>query len=257
MMDHADMPRTILFFSYFWVSLFLATPFCLLYLILKLLGLGKPFRGALRLFAHAWARSMMAVCGIEVDARGLELIPDDSRICFVGNHQGDMDIVIAIALIKRTIGFVAKKQALYMPVLNVWIPAFDSIFIDRDNVASALKSIEKGVRKIRSGSALILFPEGTRSRGPTMGVFRNGSFKLATRAEATIVPISIDGTYKIWEEKKRIRPGRVSFIVHEPIRTEGMSPDERKLLPGRVRAIIASGLGPSASIASGYGVGGA
>jgi 1-acyl-sn-glycerol-3-phosphate acyltransferase len=90
---------------------------------------------------------------------------------------------------------------------------------------------------------MIIFPEGTRSRGGRMGEFRRGSLKLATRAGATVVPITIDGTWRIWEERKRISPAEIAFVIHPPIATEGMGPEERRLLPDRIRSEIASGLG--------------
>ena len=75
--------------------------------------------------------------------------------------------------------------------------------------------------------------------------FKKGSFKLATLAGATIVPVTIDGSYKAWEESMRIRPADVRIVVHAPIRTEGMDPEERKALPEKVRDIVASALVPS------------
>jgi 1-acyl-sn-glycerol-3-phosphate acyltransferase len=236
------MIRTILFFAYFWVSLLLVTPICVLYFPLKLLGIGGPFRPAFQAVVRAWARSLFAITGTEIAVEGLERIPAKGPVCLVGNHQGDMDITCVLALVPRTVGFVAKSQGMYIPFLNLWIAALDSVFVDRANVRKAMRSIERGVAKIRRGSALMIFPEGTRSRGPAMGVFKPGAFKLATKAGAPIIPISIDGAYRMWEESKRIRPGKLSFTVHEPIVTAGMGPEERKRLPERVRAIIAGGL---------------
>ena len=76
--------------------------------------------------------------------------------------------------------------------------------------------------------------------------FKKGSFKLATLAGAVIVPVTIDGTYKAWEEHMRIRPADVRIVVHPPIRTEEMGLEERRALPDRVRDIIASALLPEA-----------
>ena len=236
------MVHTILFFFYFWVSLVFSLLICLPFGALMLLGLEKRFRHGTQFFVRAWARSVLAVAGVRVSTKGLELIPDTPRLCFVANHQGDMDILLVLACIERTVGFVAKKEALYIPFLNVWIADLGSVFIDRKNAKKALRSIERGAEKIRRGHAMIVFPEGTRSQSARMGAFRSGSLKLATKAGATIVPVTIDGTWRIWEERKRISPTEVSFTVHGPIPTEGMGSDERKLLAERVRAAIAAGL---------------
>ena len=119
------------------------------------------------------------------------------------------------------------------------------VFIDRGNISQGIKAIARGTQRVRDGRAMCVFPEGTRSRGPKMLPFRNGAFRLATRAGAAIVPVTIDGTYKVWEEQHRIRPAAVRLVFHAPIPTAGMSPEERKELPERVRAVIASALPPT------------
>jgi len=192
--------------------------------------------------ARIWSRSVLAVGGAKIHIEGFERIPDEPRICFVGNHQGDMDILLLLAVMKRSIGFVAKRQALYVPMLNLWVAILGGVFIDRKNPRKAMAELDRGTKHIKQGMAMAVFPEGTRSRGPTMGSFKPGSLKLAIKANAILVPITINGTYKMWEAEKRIQPAVFSLIVHEPIKTEGMKLDEKKLLPERIKEIIASGL---------------
>ena len=218
----------------------LLTPFAFIFLLLRVVGLGPFMGGFFALILRLWARSCIAISGSTIEASGLERIPNEKKICFIANHQGDFDIISMLALFKRQIGFISKRDGLYIPVMNIWLGAMGSVFIDRKNIKKGQKSIEHGVRLIQKGQALAIYPEGTRSRSPVMGPFRNGSFKLPTRAGAVIVPITIDGTWKIWEEHHRIKPGKITFIVHEPIPTEGMDAEQRKALPEKVRAIIAS-----------------
>jgi 1-acyl-sn-glycerol-3-phosphate acyltransferase len=89
---------------------------------------------------------------------------------------------------------------------------------------------------------MIIFPEGTRSKSDTMGTFKNGSIKLATRAEATIVPLTISGSWHAWEENLRIEPANIKFTIHEAVPTKGILADERKALGGRLNEIIHGGL---------------
>ncbi|MCK7470859.1 MAG: 1-acyl-sn-glycerol-3-phosphate acyltransferase [Desulfomicrobium escambiense] len=163
----------------------------------------RPVTGTLVRF---WARSLVALLGIRVTVEGLERLPDAESLCFVSNHQGNFDIAILLAFLPRCIGFITKSQAAWFPFLNLWIFALGGVFIDREKVSKARAAMDRGIARLRSGAAMAIFPEGTRSRGPRMGEFHNGSFKLATRAGAVIVPISIQGTYRIWEEARSIRP---------------------------------------------------
>ncbi|MBU0929384.1 MAG: 1-acyl-sn-glycerol-3-phosphate acyltransferase [Spirochaetes bacterium] len=236
------MLRTIAFYSWFWITLVLSTPLCVVFLALRGLGLGNATGACFARFLGAWARSCVAVSGSTIEATGLERIPAEKRLCFVANHQGDFDIISMLALLKRQVGFISKRAGLYVPIMNIWLGAMGSVFIDRKDVRKGLKSIDRGIRLIRKGQALAIFPEGTRSRSPAIGPFRNGSFRLPVRAGAVIVPVTIDGTWRIWEERRRIVPGRIAFTVHEPIPTEGLDAEQRKALPDRVRAIIAGAL---------------
>ena len=76
-----------------------------------------------------------------------------------------------------------------------------------------------------------------------MGEFKPGSFKLATKAKVPIVPITIDGTYRMFEEHQRITKGQTAkVIIHPPIETEGMSRAEQAEVHARVEEIVRSAL---------------
>jgi len=240
------MIRTILFFMYFWVSVVIITPLGLVMLIMEWLHLRVLSRPLISFGARMWAHSVLFFTGTKTIVRGLENIPKEKALVFVSNHQGDMDFVMMLAYIPRVVGFIIKSQAAWLPFINIWIAAMGSVFLNRDSLAKGKRSIEIGVKKIRSGSALCIYPEGTRSRGTTLGPFRNGSFKLATMSEATIVPITVNGSWLTWEEHKRITPSTIEFTLHPPIPTAGLSADEKRALPDKVRAVIQSALPGSA-----------
>lgn len=244
------MLRTVLFFAQFWSTLLVTMVVCLPYLLLKALGLDAPLRRPVQWFVRGWARLEAAAAGMRIEASGLERVPERGRVCLVANHEGLMDIILVIACVRRRVGFVAKKEGLWVPFINLWVLALDSVFLDRHDVARGKRAIDRAVRKIVRGSAMIIFPEGTRSQGRGLGAFRHGSFKLATRAEALLVPVSIEGTSAVWELRRRITPATARLLVHEPIATAGLGPEERRALPERVRAVIAGGLAAGGRAAS-------
>jgi 1-acyl-sn-glycerol-3-phosphate acyltransferase len=89
---------------------------------------------------------------------------------------------------------------------------------------------------------MIIFPEGTRNRGKGFLPFRPGAFKLATMADAPILPVSITGSHKVWEESLRIRGAAVRVVFGTPIPTAGLKGDERRALVDRTREAIEAGL---------------
>jgi 1-acyl-sn-glycerol-3-phosphate acyltransferase len=234
--------RTLFFFILLWGSFVVVMPVGILGFLLSILGPRAWTSRMLHVFVVHWSRMLVAATGATVTVRGREKIPPSGGVCFIGNHPGDFDVLLALSLIDRPFGFTAKKEALFIPFINIWIWLLGGVFIDRKNVGKARRAIEAGARRIRSGGAMIIFPEGTRNRGQGMLPFRAGAFKLATLADAVILPLSITGSYGVWEATKTIRPVPVGIVFGDPIPTAGLSADERRLLPDRVRRVIEQGL---------------
>lgn len=236
------MAKTVLILAWFWLSAAAASPVALSYLLLEAFGLGRLAMPALRWTVRTWALVVLRIIGVRLSVSGLEKVPASGRLCFVGNHQGDLDIVIMEAVLPSPAGFIAKSQVAWFPFLNLWALALGSAFIVRNSPHRGRKAIVRGVESIKRGKAIVIYPEGTRSRGRAMLPFKRGSLKLATMAEAAIVPVTIDGSFRVWEEHRRIRAAKVTVQFHDPIPTAGLDPEARKELPDRVRAAIAAGL---------------
>jgi 1-acyl-sn-glycerol-3-phosphate acyltransferase len=86
---------------------------------------------------------------------------------------------------------------------------------------------------------MIIFPEGHRSMGRGLLPFHPGSLKLATMAEAPIVPVAIEGSYEVLEKTWRVVSAPVKIIFCEPIDTAALPPGEkRQILSDRIYSII-------------------
>ena len=123
------------------------------------------------------------------------------------------------------------------------MPFFQGVFIKRGETREGLKAIKEGAEKLKNGYSLIIFPEGTRSHCSDMADFKPGSFKLATKAGVPIVPVTINGSYHMFEDRDVITNGAViDVIVHPAIETAGMSRGDQNQLPERVEQIVRNGL---------------
>jgi 1-acyl-sn-glycerol-3-phosphate acyltransferase len=234
------MIRSIVWSAYFGGSLVASLVLLPPYLVMLILRMKKASKRYVQSVTSFWARSLFKIIGAEVIVWGKEHIPENDRICFISNHQGRADIPLILGFVSKPIGFIAKKELSYIPVLNIWMFALRCIFIKRHNMESAHRAIERGADKIRRGNPIVIFPEGTRSRSNTMNKFKRGSIKLAVRSEATIIPLTVDGTYKLTEEEGKLKPGTVVLTIHPPIHVSKLSTDERKKLPELLEKRISS-----------------
>ena len=187
-----------------------------------------------------WVDEVIDIFNLTVNVKGHENVPMDEPCVFICNHESYGDIFVLFrALAGKQIGFVAKEDLKKVPYFGKWITAIRGVYIERGDARAALRSIQKGVSFLKQGFSLVIFPEGTRSHGPVMGEFKAGSFKLATKARVPVVPISLNGTYHVFEEHNVITGGAtVDIVIHPPIDTASLSRHEVAELPQHVETII-------------------
>lgn len=222
------MVLTVFLFIFIGAAMITLLPFALLALLLSLAGFGKPMRFLVYKMAQAWARIILSLTGSRITVRGQENIPKKGGICFVANHVGIVDILLALGYAGRPFGFIAKKELLFVPGLNVWVLILGGLFIDRKQPRKALMTIHKGIRRIRAGAGMLIFPEGTRSRGHGIAPFRSGALKLATQSDAVIVPAAITGTYEVFEKRGRACASVVYLSFLPPVRVQDIPLKDRK-----------------------------
>lgn len=235
--------KTIFAFGFTILTMFVYIPVGVPGFLLSLLGLKKPISWVLYRFAQFWALCVIRITGCTLDVEGRENIPKKGGICFVSNHVGIFDIVLAMAYAGRPFGFIAKKELGAIPFLNMWIYILGGLFIDRKNPRKALKTINTGILKIKQGGGMLVFPEGTRSRGQGLLPFRSGAVRLATHSLVPIVPMAIAGSYDVFEKDHRVHAVPVRVVFCPPVNTAEMSAEDRRgKLADQVRGIIADAL---------------
>ena len=236
--------KTILVFFVTGFVLFLFIPAAIVFFIMKFIGLNRSMDFFLYKLAQCWARILIVISGCSMIVTGRENIPRKGGLCFVSNHVGIFDIILALAYSGRPFGFIAKKELLLIPGINLWIYLLGGFFIDRKKPRKALKTINQGIMRIKSGGAMLIFPEGTRSRGHEVGPFLPGALKLATQSNALIVPMAISGSYEVFEKNYRVNATSASIQFLSPVNPAEMPPLDRKtFLAEKLRTCIVEALG--------------
>jgi 1-acyl-sn-glycerol-3-phosphate acyltransferase len=232
--------KTILLFIFVGFSMVILIPIGVIVFLFSILGFRKFMSELMYKVAQGWALSLIKLVGCPTSVTGREHIPKKEGICFVSNHGSIFDIVLLLAYAGRPIGFIAKKELALIPMLNLWILLIGGLFIDRASPRKAVATINTGVKRIKSGRAMIIFPEGRRSKGLGLLPFRSGSFKLATLSGAPIVPVAITGSYDVFEKTCRVQALPVRVVFCKPVFTSDIPvADRRNVLSEQVRAVIA------------------
>ena len=239
------MLRSIVWYIVFFGTLILDIPAMIRVKMLTKKGLEEKRDKLVYKVTTTWSRILLKVAGVKVTVHGLENIPTDTNVLYIGNHQGNFDIPIYMSQIPGLKGFVSKIEVKKIPGVRTWMEYMYCVFMDRSSIRKSGEAIIEGIKILKSGHSLVIFPEGTRSKGDNMGDFKAGSFKLATKSKVPIVPVTMNGSYKIMENSKKkwiVKPSHVNLYIHPAIETANLTKEEQDVLPTKVYEIIKSKL---------------
>lgn len=170
-----------------------------------------------------WGRGIIRLCCVPVTVTGLENIRDIRSAVFVGNHQSMLDIFLYLGFIPRNGAFLAKKQVIWVPIIGWLLLIFGHIRIDRSNPKESLASVQRCIKAIDTGWSIFIFPEGTRTDAGEIKPFKSGSMKIPLRTGAPVVPITIQGAFRVMR-KQTFAVHRHPIVMHigEPIPAAGL-----------------------------------
>ncbi|UCC66602.1 MAG: 1-acyl-sn-glycerol-3-phosphate acyltransferase [Deltaproteobacteria bacterium] len=219
------MPRTIFVWSCIAV-------FTLVLGVMSFLTFPFDRRGkAVHLYARLWGWLILLANGVKVRVRGLGNIESKRPYIYMCNHLGSFDIFALLAYLPVQFRWLAKVELFRIPILGWAMSTAGYISLDRSERKRAYRSIEIAAQKIREGTSVIIFPEGSRSLDGTLQPFMKGGFTLAIKAGVPIVPTTIDGTWEIMpRDSLRIRKGEIGIVIDRPIETTGLAMKNREKL---------------------------
>ncbi len=178
----ARLIRFLVVCLFFMISVAAARPF--------LLGFSRPAR--MRLVAGSvrlWARACLKILGLKINVHRLSGDLHSTRRLLVSNHQSYLDIVI-IASVFPTL-FVAKTEVSRWPLFGWLSKLGGTIFVNREDARSGVKSAYRVSRALRDGVNVHVFPEATTGDGSTVLPFNGLFFASAVRSQAPALPLTI------------------------------------------------------------------
>jgi 1-acyl-sn-glycerol-3-phosphate acyltransferase len=201
-------------------------------------------RAAMRFYSGAeWAEGSLAIMkslenvGVKVEINGINNISSfEGPAVFIGNHMSALETFVLPCIIQplKVVTFVVKKSLIDTPVFKYLMRSRDPITVGRTNPREDLKAVlEGGIKKLRAGISIVIFPQSTRSVVFKPEEFNTLGVKLASRAGVPIVPFALKTD--AWGIGKRLkdfglidRNKIVHFTFGEPIEVEGRGTAEHE-----------------------------
>lgn len=201
-------------------------------------------REAIRLGQLKFGETVAKKLNIEIFTTGDEHIPTDTPFMLYSNHQSFADIpALCYAVCKYAqLGFISKSDWGKYQVMRDAINYTRSVFIDRGNPREAIRAVANVKELLDMGFNFAIFPEGTRSKCHEMGTFKAGAFKFAEKAKVPVLPVTMDGGYKLFEEKGTYQPCTINIKFHPLVHLEEMDKHQQKEAAVEIERIIKSAL---------------
>ena len=165
-----------------------------------------------------WSNRLLRFLGYHLRVEGQDNIPTSGPVYFVSNHQGTLDPALVVASCPLPMAFISKKENEKMPIFGRCAQLIGTIHFDRETREGNVYMLRESVRRMKAKKSLLIFPEGTRSKGDKMNEFKAGALQPAYMAKATIVPVTLNNAYCIDDKKDKNTHLKITYgkaITHE------------------------------------------
>lgn len=165
----------------------------------------------------------------KIEFHGVDNIPREGACIITPNHVTYADPIWITIPMPRRIYYMAWHKPFGIPVLGLLMRMFGAFPVNLD-VAADASAQREAIELLRKGRALVIFPEGGRTRTGKLMPFKMGAFRLALTHGIPIVPVTIKGAETIWPIGQMLpRPGRLTITYHPPIAVERLQEEVSRL----------------------------
>jgi 1-acyl-sn-glycerol-3-phosphate acyltransferase len=190
-----------------------------------------------------WSLLNIYISGTRLKIIGKEKIDKKSSYIVMTNHQSLFDVWALIGKIPLQIRWIVKKELRKLPVFGYALERMGHIYIDRQDRENAYMGLNAAARRIKEGTSVIIFPEGTRSPDGKLLKFRLGGASLALRAGVHILPITVNGgRFVLPKNTLALMPGKMEIIVGDPIDPGDFNEDNKVELMSAIKSVIENNL---------------
>jgi 1-acyl-sn-glycerol-3-phosphate acyltransferase len=132
---------------------------------------------------------------------GAEHVPVDGGAVLASNHLAVADSFFMPLMLDRRVTFLAKREyftgkGLKGRFKKWFFSGVGQVPIDRSSAVAAQAALDTGIRLLRSGSLLGIYPEGTRSPDGRLYKGKTGMARMVLEARVPVLPVAMFGTDK-------------------------------------------------------------
>jgi 1-acyl-sn-glycerol-3-phosphate acyltransferase len=194
--------------------------------------------------ARLWSRLIMKTILSPVTVTGGENLtgidnPTDKPRVYAVTHASALDIPILYLHLPFQFRIIFKSELLSYPFVGWHLKRSGQVCINQQNPSISIGAIKSALRSLRRGTPLVIFPEGGRTRDGELQPFLPGTFFLAIKAQAEIVPIALVGTFDLLPMNTyHIKCQPLEMRVGKPISTDGLTLEDTDKVSAEVKSAI-------------------
>jgi 1-acyl-sn-glycerol-3-phosphate acyltransferase len=192
--------------------------------------------------ARLWAKASVWASGSRLEVIGAENFLLNEPAVYAANHTSYMDTPVVFASLPFQFRILAKIELWKMPFIGWYLNRSGQIPIDTANPRATVSSLGAGIKALRAGMPLFVFPEGGRTPTGDLQAFLNGAAYLAIRAQVPLVPVALIGVYDLLPIHTRhfyARRAPLRLVAGEPIATAGRTLREAEAVTEELKQAIA------------------
>ena len=192
-----------------------------------------------------WSKVMVRLMLLPIEVKGRENMQEGQSYVIVPNHQGAYDIFMIYGYLGRPFKWMMKESLRHIPLVGYACEKAGFIFVDRTGIHKIQHTYEQARRVLRDGVSVVIFPEGHRTPDGDIHKFQRGAFQLACELGLPLLPVTIDGSYRLLPRKKGLwfltwTP--LKMTIHQPIQPINTGVEYERDLMEQTRQSIESAL---------------